>query len=392
MRRRLQHNIARGPFKWLVASLVSISMGLTLAAQQSVQPIGQAVAGSNGEWVIEQVSRAEDARIAPHLGRAALWLKNNTHVIRASVEFVDGTIEFDLAPMERGNFVALVFRRENLQKHENIYLRVHRSGEFDAVQYAPRIGSSTWQLYPEFNAKAELPKGQWTHVRVEVRGSQMEIYWNNAATPLLTVARLRSQSAKGSVGFWARVNNESVTWAAAISNVTVRPLEPAGATATVPAVPVAPATGILTNWEVAEAVTLAPGTILRVPALRRWRAVEVEESGLVNLTRALGTFKEPTAAFARTKLKATSARTVALDLGYSDEITVFLNGAPVYSGINAWESRYPGFLGHVKLGSETAYLRLRPGENELILATRDDQRFGWGFVARLIELKQQTAP
>ena len=37
--------------------------------------------------------------------------------------------------------------------HENIYLRPRSSGEFMAVQYAPRMnGSSTWQLYPEFTA------------------------------------------------------------------------------------------------------------------------------------------------------------------------------------------------------------------------------------------------
>jgi hypothetical protein len=392
MHHRFSSSVPRAAFApWLsAASLVVILLSAVASAQQTNQPF--AVAGSQGQWLIEQASRAGDARVAPYLGRDALWLKNNTHAIHSGSEFQDGTIEFDVAPMERGNFVAIVFRRGSFQQHENIYLRVHNSGDFDAVQYAPRInGSSTWQLYPEFTAQADLPRNQWTHVRVEVRGSRLEIYWNNGAQPLLSVARLRSQLGKGSVAFWARVNNESATWAAALANISIRPLAAPAAAAS--PVPPAPDAGLLTNWEIAEAVPMPPGPVLRLPAssaLRGWRPFAVEESGLVNLTRALGSFKEPVAAFARTTLKSDSTRSVALDLGYSDQITVFLNGVPVYSGVNAWESRYPGFLGHVKLGSETVWLHLRPGENELILATRDDQRFGWGFVARLNELPQTT--
>jgi hypothetical protein len=55
--------------------------------------------------------------------------------------------------MAHGDFVAIVFRRESLRNHENIYLRPRSSGEFMAVQYAPRMnGSSTWQLYPDTNS------------------------------------------------------------------------------------------------------------------------------------------------------------------------------------------------------------------------------------------------
>lgn len=78
-----------------------------------------------------------------------------------------------------------------------------------------------------------------------------------------------------------------------------------------------------------------------------------------------------------------AAVTVPLDLGFSDEVVVFLNGHPVYEGRNGWKSRYPGYLGFVQRGYEAIYLTLTPGRNELVLAVTDDMRFGWGFSARI---------
>ena len=86
-------------------------------------------------------------------------------------------------------------------------------------------------------------------------------------------------------------------------------------------------------------------------------------------------------------MKATEAKSVMLELGYSDDATVFLNGEPVYSGINGFDSRYPEYLGFIKPEYENVFLKLRPGSNEIILAVSDDQRFGWGFIARIRDNK-----
>ncbi len=75
-----------------------------------------------------------------------------------------------------------------------------------------------------------------------------------------------------------------------------------------------------------------------------------------------------------------------LELGYSDDVTVFLNGELVYTGVNGFESRHPEYMGFVKPDFEKVALKLRPGDNEIVLAVTDDQRFGWGFVARMKKL------
>lgn len=376
--------ITRGDILNLLAALaclVALASPLPFSALAQEKSGRVFVEGSNDQWYVETADRAGDTRIAEFLGRPALWLKNNTHVIRSGIEFVDGTIEFDAAPMDRGNFIGILFRRESFQNQENIYLRAHRSGLYNALQYAPRLnGSSTWQLYPEFNATADLPRNQWTHVRVEVQGPRLEVYLNNNPQPALVVPRLRGKPEKGSVSFWGRVNDQPTLWAAALSNISIRPAPPAK---TDKAARPSPPTGTLGSWEVAAPAQAQKGAVTTLPQMKGWRAVEVEESGLINLNRALGNVRGRWTAFARTTVKATQAQTALLELGYSDDVTVFLNGEPVYAGVNGFESRHPEYMGFVKPEYENVFLKLRPGDNEIVLAVTDDQRFGWGFIARM---------
>ena len=360
----------------LILALATVS--LTIAQEKSNHI---SVPGSSDQWYIEGAERKGDAQVAEFLGRESLWLRNSTHVIRSGIEFVDGTIEFDVAPMDKSNFVGILFRRAAFQNQENIYLRIHRSGLYNAVQYAPRVnGSSTWQLYPEFNAVADLPRNQWTHVRVEVRGTKLEVYINNRTEPTLIVPRLRGIPLKGSVAFWGRVNDQPATWAAALSNISIRPVSSVASNTTNRPVPPA---NTLTSWEVSGPVQHEKGFVSTLPELKEWRSVEVEESGLVSLNRALGNVRGRWTGFARTAIAAEKAKTAVLELGYSDDVSVFLNGELIYSGINGFESRHPEYMGFVKPQFEIVHLKLRPGNNEIILAVTDDQRFGWGFIARL---------
>lgn len=376
------HPYFRTP-KPLVCLVFLLAISFPIKAQEVGERV--AVAGSDGQWYAEGKERAGDARIAEFLGRQALWLKNGTQVMRSDLEFVGGTIEFDFAPMTNGNFLGVIFRRVSFGNHENIYLRLHRSGLYNAIQYAPRMNfSPTWQLYPEFNAVGDFPRNQWTHVRLEVHATSMEMYLNNQLKPVLAVARLRGVTEKGAVSFWGRVNDKPAEWAVAVSNVSIRP---ATFSKTEPGGRPAPPAGTLTSWELAGPVKTEGAEVTSLPELKEWQPVGTEESGLVNINRALRRSPGRSTAFARTMLPASEARLVLLEIGYSDDVTVFLNGEPVYRGINGFDSRHPEYMGFVKPEFEKVYLKLPPGNNELVLAVTDDQRFGWGFIARLQEKK-----
>jgi hypothetical protein len=78
-----------------------------------------------------------------------------------------------------------------------------------------------------------------------------------------------------------------------------------------------------------------------------------------------------------------TARRLLAGIGYSDDVTVLLNGEPLYRGVNGWESRGPEHASVVDARYESVGLPLLAGDNELMLAVTDDQRFGWGFAVKL---------
>jgi hypothetical protein len=359
----------------VVTSLLATAPHVAAAFQPAAIEGGQ-------HWVTDSAARAGDARLAPYLGRTALQLRNNTVAWRSDLRFHSGTIEFDLAPMPNGNFIGIVFRRQGVYQEENIYLRPLKSGQFDAMQYAPHVNiHSTFQLYPQFHAKVALPREQWTHGRIEVTGERMRVFWGGSVQPVLVVPRLRGELGVGRVGFWARVNEKPLEWAAAVSNITINVTDSTGARGS-DAPRIAAPPGTITRWEVSDPVKRDTTANAAVPASARWTPIATEEDGLVNLTRSLGTRRGGWTAFLRTTLTARSAGSVKLDIAYSDDAVVFLNGEQLYGGVNGFDSRYPGYLGHVKLGGEWVNLRLRPGRNELVVRVSDDNRFGWGLIAR----------
>ena len=364
----------------LAACAVSLAAMVTVEAQPAVRtPVGPATDG----WAVDRADLAGNVKFEKFLGRDAMLLRSNTHVVKTGVDFGDGTIEFDLAPTAAGHFLGITFRRSAFTNHENIYVRFHRSGDFMAMQYAPRVnGSSTWQLYREFAVETNWPREQWTHVRVEVQGSKLEVFTGNATTPTLTVPRLRNGTTGGEIGFWARVNDKPAEWAAAISSLQIRPSK---APVTL-SPPLAPPAEFVGKWLVSDPVGAGEGTILNLPPARaKWMAVAAEETGLVNVNRLYPVQKGRSVVFARQTIRSDSARRVLAGIGYSDDVTVFLNGEPLFSGANGWDTRTPQLNSFVDARWESTFLPLRAGDNELVLAIADDQRFGWGFAVRIAD-------
>jgi len=86
--------------------------------------------------------------------------------------------------------------------------------------------------------------------------------------------------------------------------------------------------------------------------------------------------------YAKTAIESDRDRVQKLELGYSDEVSVFLNGRILYRGRSAQYFRDPNFLGIVNAEDDAVYLPLRKGRNELVLAVSEIGG-GWGFVGRL---------
>ena len=212
-------------------------------------------------------------------------------------------------------------------------------------------------------------------MRLTIRGSVLQVHVGDSTSPVLEVPRLRLGRPGGGVAFWARVNNQAATWAAAIANVRVTPSTPAPLTEGPPA-----PSGFITNWLVSAPQTITESAEpMTVPMASEWHRGRSEESGTVNLNRLFAAQRGRFRVVAKTTLTSPGERLVKAGVGYSDEVTVFMNGRPLFAGTTGWESRAPEYAAFVDARHESVWLPLRAGENELTVVVADNQRFGWGF-------------
>src|SRR5262245_24701444 len=75
-------------------------------------------------------------RQLPYLSRPSLFLQNGV-ALSPGEQFADGTIDFDVAIHGHTGFAGVVFRAASDEDYELIYLRTHRSRQWDALQYTP---------------------------------------------------------------------------------------------------------------------------------------------------------------------------------------------------------------------------------------------------------------
>jgi len=162
--------------------------------------------------------------------------------------------------------------------------------------------------------------------------------------------------------------------------------------------------GTLTNWSISpalDALSRDPERPLSKAesGAMAWQDVEAESPGFVVLYRYLDA-PHPKVSFAtdfskrlepqpgmklvyaRTTIEADREQIKKLSVGYSDEVSVFLNGQILFRGRSAQNFRDPGFLGIVNPEDDAVYLPLKKGKNELVLAL-GELGGGWGFICRL---------
>ncbi len=332
-----------------------------------------------------------DAVIEELDGRTALRLGTGS-AVRRDVEFLDGTIEFDLRVTGYRSFSFLSFRMESDDEHEEIYFRAHKSRLPDAIQYTPVYrGSSQWQLYHDdrATAPAPFPPDEWIPIRVVVQGSRAAVFVGATEEPQLVVPRLAREPKPGylALSSFLPLGTPKDVYITSFAEVVVRPgvvdyefPEPEPE-------PAAPA-GWIKSWEVSSAFVPAEGLITELPEeiLRGdgWRTVPAGAQGLIELERHVVRPEgaRRAAVLARLAIAAPEATTRRLDVGFSDEVSVFLNGRLLVADDESYSFNLPRRQGLLTGEQLSVFLPLEAGDNELILAIAD--RFGgWGLSGKL---------
>jgi hypothetical protein len=256
---------------------------------------------------------------------------------------------------------------------------------------------------PGFTATAEIPRDRWLHVKIEVEGLRGRVYLDNSTEPLLVITDLKKGYGKGSVGLFANAMG------AHFSDFKFTPSSNPSSSPTARAnrgerKAGPPPPGVLAKWELSDAFDTGEKTLEALPSpgelkAMKWQPVEVEPPGMVVIDRyrrSLDTLppfandpslrlkraRGPKAVYARATVYSDRDQVKKLSLGYSDEVTVFLNGASLFTGKSAYRFRDPGFLGVMDVENDAVYLPLKKGANEIILSV-SEYFGGWGFICRL---------
>ncbi len=369
--------------------LLALLFSSALQAQTTVS-----VPAESSRWDLQG-----QAKVIDYKGRPSILLDGGAAVLKG-LEMRDGIIDVDVSTPAKRGFFGIQFRIANDGANaEWVYLRQHKSGLPDAMQYTPVLNTGlNWQLYngPGFTGAVDIPSGEWFHVRLEVVSAQAKLYVKDMDKPALIMDDLKSGVQKGQIAL------ADLIGAAYFSNFEVRTTADAPWERHLPPMPA----GTITNWSLSPSYDALARNLERplTPAERntiQWQSVEAEPPGKVVIYRYreaphprvtfqgdFSTRLQPQpgmkVVYARTTIDSDRDQVKKLYIGYSDDISVFLNNQILYRGRSAQGFRDPGFLGIVNPENDAVYLPLRKGSNELMLAI-SELGGGWGFICRLAE-------
>ncbi len=335
----------------------------------------ETVSFDSERWQLGPASRIEE-----FMGRKALTLTGTAFL--KDVEFENGVVEVDLAFKEGTIFPTIIFRRQDEANYEEFYVRPHKSGKPDALQYTPVFnGLSAWQLYyGEGCTNAwTFPTNEWVHIKLEIAGTQARVFMGEDRTPSLVINDLRLGRIKGGLGL-------KVTGPIGLAYFADFKYRHDDSLEFEP--PVKPETpfGTITEWEVSQAFEYSSLDLKRYPPqdiLKKveWKSAVSEPSGLVNVSRyARKNPVVPGIVLAKTTISADKEKLMELQFGYSDLVSIFLNGRLLFWGYSVFQSRDPFFQGRVGL-FDSLFLPLKKGNNELLLVLAESMG-GWGFMCR----------
>ena len=383
---------------WLTPTQTGFSFSIAprASAAHSQTPRTLPVPADSPRWDLQGQAKA-----AEYQGRKCLFLDGGAAVLN-DCELRDGVVDVDVAtPASRG-FFGIQFRIANDGANaEWVYLRQHKSGLPDALQYTPVLNTgANWQIYngPGFTGAVDIPRGVWFHLRLEVVGAQAKLYVKDMDKPALVMNDLKSGVQKGQVALYV------LTGATYFTNFEIRTTPDAPWERRLPPMP----QGALTKWSLSPSYDALARNLERPLAPSesdaiRWQDVEAEPPGFVvvyryreaphprvsfanDFSKRLEPQPGMKVVYARTSIDSDRDQVKKLYIGYSDDVSVFLNGKILFRGRSAQNFRDPGFLGIVNPENDTVYLPLKKGTNELMLAV-SELGGGWGFICRLADVE-----
>lgn len=352
--------------------------------------VAQDLSFESEKWMID----AQGSVIESHHGYQSLYLKGGS-VMWLEADLKNFELEFDIFLQERRSFSGVMFRIEDADNYEEIYFRGHLSGKPDAMQYTPVFnGTSAWQLYHSqarpvldgmisweldnthaYNNLYRYNFDDWTHAKLIVKGRHAHLFLDE--TLVLNIRDLKRGLTSGGFGFKSGlggVHFANVSYKETTSNKA----EPSQEISI-------DNMNIVQQWSVSSSFhdSLVAGIGLSDGHMNslKWDDSGVEHNGLLNISKLRKRSRKANTVLVNTTIKVDKNEIRRFNFGYSDKVSVFLNGQKIYAGDNGYRSRDYRYLGTIGFFDEL-YLPLHPGKNTLTLAV-SEVFGGWGVMGIL---------
>ncbi len=312
-------------------------------------------------------------------GRDALCLDGP--VFLKQVRLRSGVISVDVANERRRHFANILFRGADTRNYEQVYARMHKSRQPDALQYTPELGGATnWQLFIEEQAGVDFGDALWVTLEVAFNSDRARFSVRSDVDEAhVLVDDLVLPDARGLIGLGALQG-------ACFSNFQYDDAAPeiqiADQSADAP-------DGLIREWGLSQSRAFETFPMRIQNSIGAWENVATQDNGLLLIgghreQRVSGSFEDNSLDVVDVGVVITSRkkRDVALSFDLSDQGAVYLNGRRLHRYDNTFRRKGLTYRGDVLLGAQSLTLPLKRGRNELIVSIAERAN-GWGVIAAL---------
>jgi len=351
------------------------------AAMAAVQETTRLAPFDAAHWTLS----GADLAFVDNAGKPELRMREGVATL-AAPPFATGTVSYDVefsgVTVNTPLFTGLRFHAQSPRDYEFLYLRPHRSGEPDAMQYTPVFnGGGGWQIYygPEYLADQAFKFGGRNHVEVRIYPDCADVFVNGE--PTLRIRDLKTGRLAGGLGLEASVGSRRHYAQVIYSNFRYTPA-PLARSADMPPPDQVHMAGLVRAWSVSAAMGEADAFGRAARGAwdgMAWTPLQTETNGVANLNRAATRTKAQPAVIARFEVTADKAGPRLMRFGYSDKARIFVNGQLAFEGDASFMVRDRQFQGVVGF-HDAVNVPLRRGRNEIAFVVSEDFG-GWAAAA-----------
>lgn len=316
-----------------------------------------------------------------------------------NTDFSNGTIEFDTKFF--GERITGITFRQHDDVADALYFRPSADCAVsdECIQYMPTAHHVfEWDLYGQYQTHAPIRLDGWNHIKLVLSGARMNVFVNGARAPSLAVRTLVGGFSDGAI----RLHGP-----ASYAHLKLTPDVVDGLPLVAAADPAKNDLRYVDHWlaskpfpmpsrmdaALQENTGIDPVYSSMPKSSTSWTPIALDPGGLLNLTRWYGDAQTgPVIAgiWLKTTISAEHDQIKHVDMGWTREIWVFVNGKLAFQSKNLYgikgASKEPG--GRLSLTNGSFDLPLKKGANQIAVAIDDNfaggqQHWGWGLEMRL---------